>query len=128
MVEADGPRDAKHRQTNNRDRMPEPPRSGGGGRRDRTDDLKLAKLALSQLSYAPCGLPSRSERQSARLRPEGFDVAAFTHLRSRRLVGLARFELATSRLSSARSNQLSYKPLGPEVRKQKSEVRNIKLS
>ncbi len=26
--------------------------SGGGGR-DRTDDLKLAKLALSQLSYAP---------------------------------------------------------------------------
>lgn len=25
----------------------------GGGGRDRTDDLKLAKLALSQLSYAP---------------------------------------------------------------------------
>ena len=25
----------------------------GGARRDRTDDLKLAKLALSQLSYAP---------------------------------------------------------------------------
>jgi hypothetical protein len=28
----------------------------------------------------------------------------------RRLVGLGRFELPTSRLSSARSNQLSYKP------------------
>ena len=29
----------------------------------------------------------------------------------RRLVGLGRFELPTSRLSSARSNQLSYKPV-----------------
>src|SRR5690348_18111371 len=29
----------------------------------------------------------------------------------RRLVGLGRLELPTSRLSSARSNQLSYKPL-----------------
>jgi len=27
--------------------------SVGGARRDRTDDLKLAKLALSQLSYGP---------------------------------------------------------------------------
>ena len=25
----------------------------GGAERDRTDDLKLAKLALSQLSYSP---------------------------------------------------------------------------
>src|SRR5579864_7192559 len=30
--------------------------------------------------------------------------------RERKLVGLGRFELPTSRLSSARSNQLSYKP------------------
>jgi hypothetical protein len=30
-------------------------------------------------------------------------------------VGLGRFELPTSRLSSARSNQLSYKPLGQET-------------
>jgi hypothetical protein len=28
-------------------------RVSGGGRRDRTDDLMLAKHALSQLSYAP---------------------------------------------------------------------------
>ena len=28
-------------------------RKSGGARRDRTDDLKLAKLALSQLSYGP---------------------------------------------------------------------------
>ena len=29
------------------------PRKDGGANRDRTDDLKLAKLALSQLSYGP---------------------------------------------------------------------------
>ena len=33
----------------------------------------------------------------------------------RRLVGLGRLELPTSRLSSARSNQLSYKPLHEEL-------------
>ena len=32
---------------------PEADRQGGGGERDRTDDLRLAKPALSQLSYAP---------------------------------------------------------------------------
>ncbi len=30
----------------------------GGANRDRTDDLKLAKLALSQLSYGPKGYES----------------------------------------------------------------------
>ena len=30
-----------------------PQEADGGARRDRTDDLKLAKLALSQLSYGP---------------------------------------------------------------------------
>ena len=43
----------------------------------------LAKHALSQLSYSPA---------------------------LKKMVGLERFELSTSRLSSARSNQLSYKP------------------
>ena len=55
----------------------------GGAERDRTDDLLLAKQALSQLSYSPFWL----------------------------VVGLGRLELPTSRLSSARSNQLSYKPV-----------------
>ena len=55
----------------------------GGADRDRTDDLRLAKPALSQLSYSPL---------------------------SRMLVGLGRFELPTSRLSGVRSNQLSYRP------------------
>jgi hypothetical protein len=56
--------------------------ASGGARRDRTDDLLLAKQALSQLSYGPlfsgtlkvgekAGLPSRSSRAPARLRPYG---------------------------------------------------------
>ena len=54
-----------------------------GAERDRTDDFRLAKPALSQLSYSP-------ETNGA--------------------VGAARLELATPRLSSACSNQLSYAP------------------
>ena len=34
---------------------------GGGAGRDRTDDLMLAKHALSQLSYSPVGRRSGSE-------------------------------------------------------------------
>ena len=67
----------------------------GGARRDRTDDLKLAKLPLSQLSYGPVS-PNITEANP--LGPTSI------------MVGLGRFELPTSRLSSARSNQLSYKP------------------
>ena len=74
----------------------------GGGERDRTDDLLLAKQALSQLSYTP---------DSGR---------HFCHL----MVGQGGFEPPTSRLSSARSNQLSYKP-GSEVSNQKSVIRQI---
>ena len=44
---------------------PEPARGGdksGGARRDRTDDLMLAKHALSQLSYGPVPVnPGRSD-------------------------------------------------------------------
>ena len=106
----------------------------GGARRDRTDDLLLAKQALSQLSYGPVpvgcgksvltGLPSRSSPRRDRP-PSSFDygVAAFATLRERRLVGLGRLELPTSRLSSARSNQLSYKP-EPGVSGQKPAIRN----
>jgi hypothetical protein len=39
----------------------------GGARRDRTDDLLLAKQALSQLSYGPFGSKAeRSQRSEAR--------------------------------------------------------------
>src|SRR5437868_3872049 len=43
--------------------------------------------------------------------PIGLRRGSLVRLRERRLVGLGRLELPTSRLSSARSNQLSYKPL-----------------
>ena len=77
----------------------------GGARRDRTDDLLLAKQALSQLSYGP-----KSEGPKQRM-----------------LVGLGRFELPTSRLSSARSNQLSYKP-GTGVSDQQPVIRRLKVT
>src|SRR5271168_2088964 len=75
----------------------------GGARRDRTDDLMLAKHALSQLSYGP--VPE----------DECFTSVVETSLYREKthpikVVGLGRLELPTSRLSSARSNQLSYKP------------------
>ena len=62
----------------------------GGADRVRTDDLRLARAALSQLSYSPFRGPLTRA-------PGG-------------LVGLGRFELPTSRLSGVRSNQLSYRP------------------
>ncbi len=65
------------------------PKADGGAERDRTDDLLLAKQALSQLSYSPNLVASLNWS----------------------VVGLGRLELPTSRLSSARSNQLSYKPV-----------------
>jgi hypothetical protein len=65
----------------------------GGAERDRTDDLLLAKQALSQLSYGP---------NPWTIAHIGLELALA------KLVGQGRFELPTSRLSSARSNQLSY--------------------
>jgi hypothetical protein len=62
----------------------------GGANRDRTDDLLLAKQALSQLSYGP--------------RTEALVLAR------RRLVGLDGFEPSTPALSRRCSNQLSYRP------------------
>jgi hypothetical protein len=81
----------------------------GGANRDRTDDLKLAKLALSQLSYGPD--------------PDGASAGSYPPPAPHEdVVGLGRFELPTSRLSSARSNQLSYRP---EVRASMRRKRNV---
>ena len=59
----------------------------GGADRTRTDDLRLARAALSQLSYCPV-----VERPACLM------------------VGLSGLEPLTSRLSGVRSNQLSYRP------------------
>src|SRR5262249_21364042 len=125
---------------------------GGGGDRNRTDDLLLAKQALSQLSYTPSVL---SDAQNPRWRQRRPCAAGATQTLSakpqagaltepylalrrsrgasaplsrpaisaspkrsaardddashhRAVVGQGGFEPPTSRLSSARSNQLSY--------------------
>ena len=78
-------------------------RKAGGGERDRTDDLKLAKLALSQLSYAPNQCPV------IRFHPKG------------RMVGPGGVEPPTSRLSGVRSNHLSYEPRTSEQQSAKND-------
>jgi hypothetical protein len=76
----------------------------GGARRDRTDDLMLAKHALSQLSYGPDA--EIGERFSNPIADRRHPITD--------LVGLGGLEPPTSRLSSARSNQLSYKPFSED--------------
>ena len=54
----------------------------GGASRDRTDDLKLAKLALSQLSYgpepeSPSFMPWWAEKE-LNLRPHAYQACALT--------------------------------------------------
>jgi hypothetical protein len=78
----------------------------------------LAKHALSQLSYGPvpedeclCWHAEPKLASTSPPPPVGLRRGSLSSLRERRLVGLGRLELPTSRLSSARSNQLSYKPL-----------------
>jgi hypothetical protein len=63
-----------------------------GADRDRTDDLRLAKPALSQLSYSP-------------------ELSSFSEHPYALCVGQGRLELPTSRLSGVCSNQLSYWPV-----------------
>jgi hypothetical protein len=80
----------------------------GGARRDRTDDLKLAKLALSQLSYGPNPFLTVA-RHKGLLR----SVVSPRSSTDTAVVGLGRVELPTSRLSGVRSNHLSYRPESP---------------
>ena len=84
----------------------------GGARRDRTDDLMLAKHALSQLSYGPKANAKHSPTARQLIRKaNGRKRQPQAAKRQRHvMVGLGGLEPPTSRLSSARSNQLSYKP------------------
>ncbi len=69
------------------------PSCSGGDSGARTRSLRLAKPALSQLSYIP-----------------GADASVRYNCRPGALVGLGGLEPPTSRLSGVRSNQLSYRP------------------
>ena len=70
----------------------------GGDSGARTRNLRLAKPALSQLSYIPETGPARVPGKAG----AGAELEA--------LVGLGGLEPPTSRLSGVRSNQLSYRP------------------
>ena len=76
----------------------------GGASRDRTDDIQLAKLALSQLSYGPAFLPALL------------------------VVGLTRLELVTPRLSSVCSNQLSYRPASGQRRHLRGNLADFQIN
>ena len=77
----------------------------GGGERDRTDDLLLAKQALSQLSYTPV-----NREKTSRTLPVN-------------LVGLDGVEPSTSRLSGVRSNQTELQALANvETDQKRAEV------
>ena len=71
--------------------------AASGADRVRTDDPRLAKPMLSQLSYSPEG-----------------NIGVHPRVAGAR-VGAARLELATPRLSSACSNQLSYAPACADI-------------
>ena len=52
----------------------------GGGERDRTDDLLLAKQALSQLSYTPINYREWWARVDLNYRPHAYQACALTRL------------------------------------------------
>ena len=60
-------------------RMTTPPlEASGGARRDRTDDLLLAKQALSQLSYGPGWVGRWWARVELNYRPHAYQACALT--------------------------------------------------
>ena len=91
--------------------------SNGGADRDRTGDLKLAKLALSQLSYGP--IAGTTARKGSEVRIKFSSPGQV--LERKELVGLGRLERPTSRLSGVRSNHLSYRPESPALMRDPKE-------
>jgi hypothetical protein len=88
--------------------MLSPLRRSGGVRRDRTDDLMLAKHALYQLSYDPPFRKAGCSWEHPRLRVV-IDLSVRPRV-TRSVVGPGGLEPPTSRLSGVCSNQLSYRP------------------
>ena len=78
----------------------------GGDEENRTPDPLLARQVLSQLSYTPMVFVA---------------FLFFPSFCSKKLVGLTRLELVTSRLSGVRSNQLSYRPVSESFGSLKTE-------
>ncbi len=76
---------------------------GIGDDRARTDNPRLAKPVLSQLSYVPGWWGARGQGRWSKDRPLSLSPAPWA-------MGVPRFELGTSALSELRSNQLSYTP------------------
>ena len=85
-----------------------PMAGNGGARRDRTDDLMLAKHALSQLSYGPITEDDQNCKEARTFRSTLPKEASKEP--DRMVVGLGRLERPTSPLSGVRSNRLSYRP------------------
>ena len=81
-----------------------PLQEDGGARRDRTDDLMLAKHALYQLSYGPSSLRGRPQLGAV------IDPSSARPRVTQGVVGPGGLEPPTSRLSGVCSNQLSYRP------------------
>ena len=88
-------------------RPPQPSLVSGGDSGARTRSLRLAKPALSQLSYIPVRGRGATSRAS---------VPIVHRRRAGALVGLGGLEPPTSRLSGVRSNQLSYRPTPSQSR------------
>ena len=90
-------------------RSSKPSLVSGGDSGARTRSLRLAKPALSQLSY----IPGSARSSPALHRACG---APGDRCRPGALVGLGGLEPPTSRLSGVRSNQLSYRPTPSQCR------------
>ena len=72
--------DGKESSTSQRITASSDDRLRGGASRDRTDDLKLAKLALSQLSYGPVfTVRVWWAREDLNLRPHAYQACALTN-------------------------------------------------
>ena len=92
----------------------------GGGGRDRTDDLKLAKLPLSQLSYAPDNFQNIKKWwawEDLNFRPHAYQARALTKLsyrpgdRKPKSGGAERNRTDDLLLAKQALSQLSYSPV-----------------